>query len=416
MTTELIVYKATDGVPAQFKSVIADKKIAELQKAYGGLVVSDVDDPEQVKAVREARLIVRQPRIAVDKLRKDLKADSLAYGRAVEAEAKRLMTPLQELEARLQAEEDKVKEHKERIRRERIDARMSKLRAVDCNDQTEDMVDGLSDEMFESVLAGKTAIFEKKKEEERLAEEARQVLAARQVRMSHLKHFIPAAELQAMTPEEFEAECAAVVQRQQEQAEERAREEAKRELVYKRMDELSSVGGTLPMEQIESLSEEAFASVLNDFRKAKEAADRKRQEEEVRLREERKRLDAEKAEEDLRRAAEQAELDRQRKEIADREATLKAEQDRLAREERERLDAERREKEEAERKDREAAEAEAERLRQEQMKPVREKIQSYIEAVAAVGQPDIEDPMVVAKTAQAVGSFIDNLKRIASEL
>ena len=62
-------------------------------------------------------MIVKNKRVAVEKKRVELKADALEYGRAVDAEAKRLTALLAPIEGHLEAEENAVTEERERIKR-----------------------------------------------------------------------------------------------------------------------------------------------------------------------------------------------------------------------------------------------------------------------------------------------------------
>ena len=65
-------------------------------------------------------MVVKNHRVAVEKKRKDLKADALEWGRKVDAEAKRITVLLEPIEVHLQTEEDKVTKEKERIRTQKI--------------------------------------------------------------------------------------------------------------------------------------------------------------------------------------------------------------------------------------------------------------------------------------------------------
>ncbi|MDP2654600.1 MAG: hypothetical protein Q8Q08_11310, partial [Candidatus Omnitrophota bacterium] len=79
------------------------------------------------KAVHEARMVVKGHRVAVEKKRKDLKADALAFGKLVDGEAKRITAMLEPIESHLQAEEDKITKELERIKAEEEEAERQRV-------------------------------------------------------------------------------------------------------------------------------------------------------------------------------------------------------------------------------------------------------------------------------------------------
>ena len=120
--TQLVEYNVTDVV------------IAEMEKAYMCLTIKDFDDTEGFQAVHEARMVVKGKRVEVEKRRKALKADALAYGKLIDSEAKKVFTKLEPIETHLQTEEDKVINEKKRIKeeeeakeREKIQSRLTIL-------------------------------------------------------------------------------------------------------------------------------------------------------------------------------------------------------------------------------------------------------------------------------------------------
>lgn len=60
------------------------EQIAEWETKAKTLVVTDVAQIEEMRQAREARLILKNIRVDADKVRKELKEDSLRYGRAVQ--------------------------------------------------------------------------------------------------------------------------------------------------------------------------------------------------------------------------------------------------------------------------------------------------------------------------------------------
>jgi hypothetical protein len=95
---------------------ITDMAISEMAEEYKDLVIGDLEDGEQFALVHDARMVVKGKRIEVEKKRKELKVEALAWGRKVDSEANRIFLLLKPIESRLQAEEDKVLDERKRIK------------------------------------------------------------------------------------------------------------------------------------------------------------------------------------------------------------------------------------------------------------------------------------------------------------
>jgi septal ring factor EnvC (AmiA/AmiB activator) len=93
-----------------------DGAIAKLANEYLPLKIRDVNDIGGFTLVHRARMDIRNKRVSVEKVRKELKADALEYGRKVDAEAKRLTALLSPIEEHLESEEDSYNRAKEEIR------------------------------------------------------------------------------------------------------------------------------------------------------------------------------------------------------------------------------------------------------------------------------------------------------------
>lgn len=133
MGTELEVAQVTTALAAFDKVGLG---IAELQKNYGG-VVFKVGEKEGMKAAIAARRAVREPRVAVEKLRKEAKAPILALGRKLDSEAERITAALSAIEDPIdeQIKNEEMRLHNEAIakataereRVERLDARVDSI-------------------------------------------------------------------------------------------------------------------------------------------------------------------------------------------------------------------------------------------------------------------------------------------------
>jgi hypothetical protein len=119
LDTEVVTTK-TENRLAQFSKAITDQAIAKMRASYLPLKIVDVKDTAGAAVVHQARMEVKNKRCEVEKVRKALKADSLEYGRKVDAEAKRITALLLPIEEHLDAQESIFEAEKERIRKEQL--------------------------------------------------------------------------------------------------------------------------------------------------------------------------------------------------------------------------------------------------------------------------------------------------------
>lgn len=96
----------------------ADAAIAKMAEEFMPLTINGIDDAAGYRRVHSARMVVKGHRVDVEKLRKELKADALEYGRQVDAEAKRITALLVPVEQHLEKQEAAIDAEKERIRNE----------------------------------------------------------------------------------------------------------------------------------------------------------------------------------------------------------------------------------------------------------------------------------------------------------
>lgn len=107
---------STDVAEIGVKFNTPDFAIATMANKFMPLEIRDFNDVEGFKEVHEARMVVKNKRVEVEKVRKALKADALEYGRMVDAEAKRITALLEPIELHLQRLEDAYNAEKERIK------------------------------------------------------------------------------------------------------------------------------------------------------------------------------------------------------------------------------------------------------------------------------------------------------------
>ena len=103
----------------------SETAIAELRQQYAGMTC---DTPENYEATRKAIGTIRSYRVAIEQRRKDLKADSLAWGKKVDAVAKELTNALMSIEEPLKIAKQAVDDEKEKQRRE---AELAELRKIE---------------------------------------------------------------------------------------------------------------------------------------------------------------------------------------------------------------------------------------------------------------------------------------------
>jgi hypothetical protein len=83
-------------------------KIEELKAQCLPLTINGLDDVDGYKAVSDALKFVVKKRTSIEDKRKELKADSLAYGKAVDARAKEITQMLSPIEEHLREQKEKV--------------------------------------------------------------------------------------------------------------------------------------------------------------------------------------------------------------------------------------------------------------------------------------------------------------------
>ena len=333
------------------------------EAAYNEVIALDQEDPDTAKRAKRLRLDIAKVRTGAEAHRKELKADVVLAGKAIDGTVNILKFAVKEKEDALKA----LETYAERKEAERVAALESERIAILSEYETEGAglnLGTMAAEVWEAFLSGIKAKYEAKKKAEREAEaerarieEAARVYRERKekilpfidyVPLEGLTHETTAEEFAAMlsTGEKAKADAKAEAERIQkenerlkkeqaekdakaakEKADREAKEKAEREAREKREREEAEQRAQEKAEQDKALEEE---------RRKREEAEAKAKAEADRIQKENERLKKEQAEKDAKAA----------KEKADREAKEKAERD--AREEIEREEAEQRAAEKAE--------------------------------------------------------------------
>lgn len=304
--------------------------LAELRQKHQG-VVYDVSQPKQMKLAKEARAEVKGYRVALEKLRVEIKAPALERCRLIDSEAKRITAELLELEepldVQIKAEEARKQQEElerleaERLRVEGIAKAIEEIRnvpagligkpAVIVEGQLAKLRDQVLDPDFfaerfreaEDALTATIARVEQQLQDQRAHEaEQRRVAAEREElermraeneRLQREADERRRADEERAAAERAEAERQAQAERDREAAEQRAREEAERAERQRQEDEARA-------------AREAQERAEREAREAELAAERERQAAEQ------KRLDDERAELERQRKAAEAKAERER--------------------------------------------------------------------------------------------------------
>lgn len=235
-----------------------DAAIAKLAEDYMPLKIAGIDDKKGFEVVHAARMQVKAARIGLEKTRVALKADALAYGKAVDAEAKRLFDLIAPIEDHLDREENAVTEAKAQLKRAAEEAkrialqkRLDELKAYGIIGNP-DAVAAMDEAAFDvAIMSAKQAAEDRKREQEEAA-------AKRKAEEEALAK--ERAELEAIRKEQEAKEAALRAEQKKLDDERLARERA---------------------EQLEKAKAEAAekARVMTEQRIAREAAEKKAAEE-----------------------------------------------------------------------------------------------------------------------------------------
>lgn len=287
MPIELVESKEAESATRVIKYPIAEAAISKMADEFMPLTIDGIEDKDGFKAVHDARMIVKNHRVAVEKTRKELKADALAYGRSVDSEAKRLTEMLTPIEEHLTAEETAINDAKELLRqqaaaaaRQQLEDRLAKLNAVNAVVSVSKLEE-MSEDDFAMLLETATIRFnEQQAAEAKIAEEKR--IAEEQEKAER------AAEAQRLAEEkarlDAEAERLSEIQRKQDEAQSKIDEEKSRLALEAEQRRQQVLIAEAERKAAEAAKAEAEARHQEEARRAKvleELAEKKRLHEEA---------------------------------------------------------------------------------------------------------------------------------------
>jgi hypothetical protein len=215
------------------KYSVTDEAIEQYREEFLPLTISGLDDHEGYEKVKNARLFIKGERVNVKKKRVELKASALEYGRAVDAEAKRITTAIEEVEDHLMAEQKKIDDENARIKfekqqREKLPDRIAKLVEIGVMQDviSADELVKLDDVAFADLLNRLTA---EKLEKQRISqEETERKQREEQERIEAEKKSIEDKKLEAEREERHKAEVEEAKRKVAEDARIKAEIDAKR--------------------------------------------------------------------------------------------------------------------------------------------------------------------------------------------
>lgn len=106
---------------------VTDAAIAEMKEKYLVISVNGIEDKAGYLSAKTGRAEVKAVRVDVEKKRKELKEDSLKFGRAVDTEARRITNELESIEKHLDSMVKAVEDEKARIAEEARKDKQAKL-------------------------------------------------------------------------------------------------------------------------------------------------------------------------------------------------------------------------------------------------------------------------------------------------
>lgn len=331
--SELITVTANSVTPQAFEFDV--NSVKEQVDKYSTLTINGIEDKAGAKAVKDARIELKKIRTGIEKKRTELKAGALEFGRRVDAVAKELTAIVEPTEKLLESREAEVAQEIDRLATIKLNDRVEKLNAVRCTLPPIDVLRKLSDEAFDSMLVDATNANNERlrqEEEDRKEEEERKAKEAEEKRIE--------AERRAKELKEFEE--AREMQRQEQERIDAQRREMQQE-IQRQQEAIEAERRKVEAERAAIEAEKAEQARI--AREAVEARERAKQAERDRIE-----ADARKAKEE----SDRIERERIAQEIAERQAAEHA-------------------------------------AHLEKMKPVRQKLMEYHDAIYNYPIPDVDE-------------------------
>ena len=253
------------------------KQAEEWKKKAKSIIITDASQVEEMGRAREARLVLKNIRVDVEKKRRAMKEESLRKGKAIDGIANIIKFLIVPIETYLQEQEDFVKFQEEKRKAKLQDKRESELSQYDIDTQYYNLGE-MPEEGYQQLLkTGRTA-YESQKEAERKIEEER--IAREKIEVEERERI--RKENERLKKEAKEQKKQAEIERkkrEKEEAERKVREEAEKkkaeEELYREREALEKAEAKLKAQR-EAKEREILAErgKRETERKAKEKSER----------------------------------------------------------------------------------------------------------------------------------------------
>lgn len=238
-------------------------EVGELIEKANTIEVADESDTASMKAARETRLAIRTHRIAFEKRHDELKADSLAYGRAVDLVQRVGLEMLKPVEDALKDKEEYAQRLEEARREKRIAERTAELQKYTDDVSVYNFAD-MADDAFQLLLDQVKAAYDARIAAEKAAKEKAEQEAK--------------AEEEARLAAQKKAEEAAKVARAKARKEAEKRKEAEEKLAAERAEQAEKERVAAEKLAAEQAEKQKLIDAENARKAAQAEADRKIQE------------------------------------------------------------------------------------------------------------------------------------------
>lgn len=161
------------------------EQIEEWGSRAEALIVTSVDQIEEMKQARVARLALQKIRTSAEEKRKELKEESLRKGKAIDGIANVIKFQIIPIEKHLKDQEDFAKNEAERIKKELTESRIVELSKYNVDTQFMSLGD-MPEDKFEQLLNDSRITFNAKKEaaEKEAAEKEQKIKAEKQAALA----------------------------------------------------------------------------------------------------------------------------------------------------------------------------------------------------------------------------------------
>lgn len=182
MSTELAVTNDEKFISTQLERFVVTKEdLLTLVDQFKDLKIEGIEDKKGLAAVHEARMTLKKKRVDITNLGKGLREAATAFNKAVMARQDELVAVISPREEELESQEIAIAEEKERLKKQkeeeafkRVQERISKLKAVGAEHDFQELRD-MPNQQFIDILEDHAAAWDKAQEQIRAdkAEEKR---------------------------------------------------------------------------------------------------------------------------------------------------------------------------------------------------------------------------------------------------